>query len=263
MKSKDDTAAINQRHWEQEVEKGCGFTIPWLDLDRDVLQQFAEGLLDPVPEHLLSEFPPCVFAGAEGMDVLCLASGGGQQSAMFGVLGACVTVVDLTEGQLAGDRKAAAHYGYEIKDIQADMRDLSCLDDESFDLVYQGPSMAYVPDVREVYPEVARVLRRGGVYRADGGNPAVQFVDWDGEGYRITRPYAERVGRQGVDGQGAIEFRHYLSDVFNGLLAAGFGIEEVCESPAHLQRDPDAAPGSWKHVQMHLPHNFAIVARKM
>jgi SAM-dependent methyltransferase len=263
MKTKDEIAAVNQRLWEEEVKKGCGFTIPWLDLDRDVLEKFVEGRLNPVPDRLLTEFPPHVFGGAEGKDVLCLASGGGQQSAMFGVLGARVTVVDLTEGQLAGDRKAAEHYGYDVRTIQADMRDLSCLDAESFDLVYQGPSMGYIPDVREVYREVARVLRKGGLYRADGENPAVQFVDWDGEGYRITRPYAERVGRRGEDGQGAFDFRHYLSDTFNGLLAAGFRIEEVCESPAHLQHDPDAVPGSWKHVQMHLPNCFAIVARKM
>jgi len=262
MRPRDEIAEANQRLWEEEVRKGCGFTIPWLDLDRDVLKRFAEGRLDPVPERLLSDFPAHVFADVEGKDVLCLASGGGQQSAMFGVLGARVTVVDLTEGQLAGDRKAAEHYGYEIEAIQADMRDLSCLDDESFDLVYQGPSMGYIPDVREVYAEVARVLRRGGLYRADGYNPAVQFVDWDGEGYSITRRYAERVVRRGEDGQGAFDFRHYLSDAFNGLLGAGFTIEEVHESPVHFQVDADAAPGSWKHVQMHVPGHFAVLARR-
>jgi len=262
MGKQDEIAWINERHWERQVEEGCGFTVPWLDLDRDLLRQFAAGLLSAIPEPLLTEYPPGVFAGVEGKDVLCLASGGGQQSAVFGLLGARVTVVDLTEGQLAGDRKAAAHYGYEVTPIRADMRDLSCLDDGSFDLVYQGPSMAYIPDVREVYSEVARVLRKGGLYRADAGNPAVQFVDWDGEGYRITRPYAERIGRPGDDGKGAIEFRHYLSDTFNGLLAAGLSVEEVCEAPEHFQCAPEALPGSWEHYLMHVGSGFAIVARK-
>lgn len=109
--------------------------------------------------------PRNILTDVDDKDVLCLASGGGQQSAVFGLLGARVTVVDLAQGQLAGDREAAAHYGYEVTTIQADMRDPSCLDDESFDLVFQATSMGYVPHVREVYSQVARVLRSGGLYR--------------------------------------------------------------------------------------------------
>jgi ubiquinone/menaquinone biosynthesis C-methylase UbiE len=47
--------------------------------------------------------------------------------------------------------------------IQGDMQDLSCLDDESFDLVY-GTGMAFVPDARQAYSEVAKMLRMGALY---------------------------------------------------------------------------------------------------
>ena len=63
------------------------------------------------------------------------------------------------------------------------MRDLSILADESFDLVY-GMGTCYIPDVREVFVGVARVLRTGGIYRPDFMSPAVEFVDdtdWDDE----------------------------------------------------------------------------------
>ena len=82
-------------------------------------------------------YPPESLLGVKGKDVLCLASGGGQQSAVFGLLGANVTVVDLSQGQLDGDKTAAKHYGYSIQTVQADMRDLSCLSSDSFDLVHQ------------------------------------------------------------------------------------------------------------------------------
>ena len=209
MPEQDQIAIVNKAWWEKMVQEGCGFTQPWLDLDPDLVRRHARGQLDPVPEPLIEMYPAHVLAGVEDKDVLCLATGGGQQSAIFGLLGARVTVVDLAEGQLAGDREAAAHYGYEVTTFQADMRDLSCLEDESFDLVYQAPAMAYVPDVRPVYAEVARVLRRGALYRVALTNPAIQFVDdgsWDGEGYRISVPYAVR--RLDKDGEGAIEFRH-------------------------------------------------------
>lgn len=263
MSSQDETAAINERHWEKMVKEGCGFTRPWLNLDSRLVREFARGQLEPAPQPLIEVYPSSVLADVEGKDVLCLACGGGQQSAVFGLLGARVTVVDLAEGQLDGDRTAAARYGYEVTTIRADMRDLSCVGDESFDLVYQAPSMGYVPDVRQVYSEVARALRTGGLYRADAGNPAVSFVDtdsWDGRGYRITVPYAAGRVENGRDGPA--EFRHHLGDIFNGLLAVGLSIQEVHDAPCNLRHDPQARPGSWEHIQLYVPWSFAILARK-
>jgi SAM-dependent methyltransferase len=210
--------------------------------------------------------PLSVLADAGGKDVLCLASGGGQQSAVFGLLGARVTVLDLTEGQLDGDRTAAAHYGYDLVAIQGDMRDLSGLADESFDLVYQGNTMSWVPDARQVYAGVARVLRKGGVYRVHFPNPATEFVDcdsWDGEGYRLTVPYGvtEQVLRPGVDGPDCIQFRHHLGEVFNGLLDVGLSIRRVQDAPHYFREYADAPPGSWDHWLMFVG-GFAIVATK-
>jgi ubiquinone/menaquinone biosynthesis C-methylase UbiE len=241
------------------VKEGCEFTRPWLELDASLIDQYVKGQLNPIPEPLLAMYPPNVLADVEGKDVLCLAAGGGQQSAVFGLLGAHVTVVDLAEGQLKGDREAARHYGYGIETIQGDMRDLSGLGDRRFDLVY-GTGMSYVPEVKQVYSEVARVLRTRGKYRVDFTNPATEFVDcqdWDGKGYRITRPYTERIRR---NKDGPTEFRHTLSSIFNELLAAGLSIEHVQEAPYYKQH-VQAAPGSWQHWQTYIT-GFAIIAKK-
>ncbi|MBT7913948.1 hypothetical protein HN588_08585 [Candidatus Bathyarchaeota archaeon] len=130
----------------------------------------------------------------------------------------------------------------------------------NFDLVYQAPSMGYVPDVREVYAQVVSVLKSGGVYRVDAGDPGVQFADdtWE-SGYRITEPFSTK-SRTREDG--GVEFRHYLSDVFNGLVEVGFEIQQVDEMPGHMNMDPNAEPGSWDHILGHLPWIFAVVARK-
>lgn len=260
---KDYIAEVNERHWNKMVEEGCGFTRPWLNLDRAVLHQYVKGELEPVPEPLIEMYPASVLVDIDGKDVLCLASGGGQQSAVFSLLGSRVTVVDLTEGQLNGDRKAAAFYGYQVTTVKADMRDLSMLRDKSFDLVYQAPSISYVPDVRPVYSEVSRVLRDGGIYRVEFSNPATQFVDsdsWDGQGYRITVPYS--VHQIEKEGRGAADFRHFLKDIFNGLLEVKFIIQAVQEAPYHLQKDIQAPPGSWEHWLMYVQGQFAIVAKK-
>ena len=254
----DEVAIANRKLWEDEVKKGCGYTIPWLDLDVSLLHQYADGELEFLPEPFTCMYPASTFADVEGKDVLCLASGGGQQSAVFSLLGARVTVVDLAKGQLEGDRKAAVHYGYDITTFHADMRDLSCLPDQAFDLVY-GTALCYIPDVHKVYAGVARVLRTGGLFRVDTGQPVAHFVAWDGKGYRITKPYADRIDRRA---SGAIEFRHYMDDIFNGLLDLGFSIQRVCEAPYYKRLDPSAPLGSWTHEQAYVAGGFAIVARK-
>ncbi|MBI5094127.1 MAG: class I SAM-dependent methyltransferase [Candidatus Hydrogenedentes bacterium] len=255
----DEVAVANRRLWEEEVRKGCGYTVPWLDIDVSLLRRFAEGKLSILPEPMTGIFPFSILADVEGKDVLCLAAGGGQQSAVFSLMGARVTVVDLAEGQLEGDRKAAQHYGYHVTTCHADMRDLSCLNDDSFDLVFQANSMAYVPDVRVVYSEVARVLRRGGIYRVDCSNPANTFVKWNGAAYSITAPYSETTLRRE---DGGIEFRHYIDDVFNGLLDSGFSIQRVHEEVFSRQTDCGAVAGSWHHERAYVAGGFIIIARK-
>jgi ubiquinone/menaquinone biosynthesis C-methylase UbiE len=258
MREKDEVAIANERHWDRMVKEGCGFTIPWLDLDPDIIRRYAKGELDTVPKNLTVMTPHDILADVEGKDVLCLSAGGGQQSAVFGVLGARVTVVDLARGQLEADRKAAEHYGYEITTIHSDMRDLSCPDDESFDMVY-GTAICYVPDTRQVYSEVARVLRPGGVYRVDFHQPAVHFVACDGDVYRIARPYCEKIDRRE---DGAIEFRHYMDDIFNGLIEVGLSIRQVVDLSRNKKPDLQAPPGSWMHEEPYIGGRFVIVATK-
>jgi len=258
MKIRDEVASANELHWEKMVREGCGFTIPWLNLDPDLIRQYARGELDPVPEPLTEMSPHNVFADVEDRNVLCLACGGGQQSAVFALLGARVTVVDLAQGQLDGDRKAAEYYGYEITTIHSDMRDLSCLSDGSFDIVY-GTAMCYVPDTWQVYSEVARVLSPGGLYRTDWHQPAVHFATWDGDGYRITKPYSEKVDYRE---DGAIEFRHYMDDIFNGLLDVGLSIRQVDDLSRYQKLNPQSPPGTWTHERAYVGGEFVVVAQK-
>ncbi len=254
----------NKAFWEKMVKEECGFTKPWLDLDTKILKKLANGKLKNPPAPLNDIYPVSIFRGLKNKNVLCLASGGGQQSAVFGLLGAKVTVVDITGGQLEADRKAAAHYVYRVRTIWGDMNDLSMLKAGSFDLVYQAPSMGYVPDVEKVYKQVYRVLKKGGLYRADAQNPQSQFIyesSWDGKGYRITVPYAVKAMQRAED-EKVIEYRHYLDEIFNGLVDCGFVIEHVEEMPKGLYQKKNARPGSWEHSLLYIPGCFAILARK-
>jgi SAM-dependent methyltransferase len=264
MSEPDNLARRNHQAWEKDVQQNGPYTMPWLDLEPNVLRAFAEGEIETLPEPYAYIYPHFILRNLAGKEVLCLASGGGQQSAVFGLLHAKVTAFDLTEGQLAADRKAAEHYEYAIKTIQGDMRDLSRLPPESFDLVYQAISLCFVPDVRQVYREVARVLRPGSLYRVGHLNPATYLIDeetWDGTAYRIDGPY---VGGQlpADEGEEFFEFRHLFGDIFNGLMETGFVIEGVWEDPRHLRHDPQAQPGTDRHLLNIVQKFFCIIARK-
>jgi SAM-dependent methyltransferase len=255
----DDIAGGNRRFWSDLVRKRCAYTLPWSDLDPDMVRSFAEGEIDTLPRPYLYIYPGWILEDVAGKDVLCLASGGGQQSAVFGILGAKVTVLDLTDEQLASDRRVAGIFGYDVRTLTGDMRDLSVFADSEFDMVYQAISMCFVPTVREVYREVARVLRPGGLYRVAHCDPATQTVEetsWDNEGYRILEPY--NLGR--ISDTDSYEFRHSYSDMFNGLIDLGFAIRGVYEDPRHSCAQAGADGGSYDHMLGFVLKYFAIVA---
>ena len=257
----DDIARRNRQHWEDLAGRGMEYTIPWLDLDPDLVTSFAAGRIDVLPEPYTFIFPRSVFEDVAGKRVLCLASGGGQQSAFFGLLGAGVTVLDLTPAQLEGDRRVAEHFGYEVETVVGDMRDLSAFHDAAFDIVYQAISIVFVPDVRKVYGEVVRILKPGGTYCVCHCNPATQVIEetsWDGEGYRVREPYFGGC----IEDAESMEYRHLLRDMFNGLIEAGFTIVRVEEDPRHLKPPAGAEPGTARHMLGYVQNYFAVVSRK-
>jgi SAM-dependent methyltransferase len=256
----DELARYNKERWEDLARADIAFSRPALGLD----VASARRMLDPRG----------LLGGVEGKSVLCLAGGGGQQSAAFGILGADVTVLDLSETQLERDREAAAHYGLSVQTVQGDMRDLSRFAGGAFDVVWHPHSIKFVPDVRAVFREVARVLRPGGLYQVDCPNPFVAGVDerdWNGEGYPLKLPYVDGAEVLSADSrwevwdrggnrrlvEGPKEFRHALSTLVNGLVENGFHIlglwEDLCE-------DADAPPGTWEHFKRVAPPGFSVWA---
>jgi hypothetical protein len=89
---------------------------------------------------------------------------------------------------------------------------------------------------------------------------------WDGTGYRISEPYIGgpiRMRDDGtesmLDGEPTGEFRHLLSDIFNGLVNSGFEICGLWEDPAG---NIDAEPGSDEHMRAFIQEYFCILAKK-
>jgi SAM-dependent methyltransferase len=259
--------------WDRQAAEGGPYSRPSLDLQREDVHALLSGARPPVESAV---YPVELLASVAGEPVLCLASGGGQQSAFFGLAGARVTVLDLSAGQLEADRRAAAHHGYPVQLVKGDMRDLSAFPGGAFSLVYQPVSACFVPELRTLYHEVYRVVRPGGRYKVAHCNPATyatSFVGgdcgWDGFGYRIAEPFGggpirrDASGRENLrEGTPTGEHVHLLADIFGELVAAGFRVEQVMEDPRHLRGAGDSVPGSEEHYVRTVAQYFAIVARR-
>jgi SAM-dependent methyltransferase len=250
----DSIAQYNIDRWSELVKAKAIFTRPRLDLDAAAAQEFVD------PEGRLGD--------VQGKRALCLAAGGGQQSVAFALLGAEVTVVDLSAEQLEQDRLAAAHYGLAIAIIQADMRDLSALPAVAFDLVFHPYSINFVPSARAVFAQVARVIRPGGLYYFNCANPCfagLMVQEWDGRGYPLHRPYAGGVEIRYADESwvfrgempeealnGPVEYKHTLGTLVNGLIEQGFVIQRV-EEEFLGKPDINAEPGTTEHFSAIAP----------
>jgi len=184
-----------------------------------------------------------------GKRILCLAAGGGKHGPLFAKAGAIVTVVDISPEMLALDRKIAAELGAQVRTVEASMDSLAMLPESAFDAVVQPVSTCYVPDVRKVYAEVARVLVGGGVYISQHKQPAALQAEAvpSGRGYLVTEPYHRQGPLPHAQGDfphresGAMEFLHTWESLLGGLCRSGFVIEDLIE-PRHTDNRASYLP---------------------
>jgi SAM-dependent methyltransferase len=164
----------NRRAWDAAVRGKSEWTVP---VGPEVIAAARRGewsiVLTPTKAVPRNWFP----ADLQGVRVLCLASGGGQQGPVLAAAGAVVTVFDNSPRQLAQDRKVAKREKLEIVTEQGDMADLSRFAGGSFDLIVHPVSNVFVPAVRPVWNEAFRVLRAGGELLAGFCNPAMFIFD--------------------------------------------------------------------------------------
>jgi SAM-dependent methyltransferase len=190
-----------------------------------------------------------------GVDVLCLASGGGRQGPIPAAPGAGVTVFDNSPKQLAQDELVVARDGLSRRTLLGDRRDLTAFTDQGFDLVPNPVSNRFCPDLAPVWSECFRVLRPGGTPLVGFMNPDLYIVDvevMDSRGEFVvwpSWPYADvphlsADERERVFGRNAaVEYGHTVTEQIGGQLAAGFVITGFVEAPHHSNPTAQYLPG--------------------
>ncbi|MFO7636404.1 MAG: class I SAM-dependent methyltransferase [Clostridia bacterium] len=235
-----DVLDHNRMAWDEEARKGNMWTIP---VDPLVIRQAREGIIELLltPTRFV---PGDWYPDLEGADVLCLASGGGQQAPVFAAAKANVTLLDNSPIQLDRDRQVAERENLEIRLEQGDMRDLSRFSDASFDLIFHPVSNCFTHDVTAVWRECHRVLKKQGVLLAGFNNPLLyifDFQEWDEHGKLVVRykiPYSD-IGQlpkdileQRIKNKETLEFGHSLEDQIGGQTRAGLVLTGLYEDTA-------------------------------
>ncbi len=159
----------NSKAWDKAVDEADQWTVPVSpELVADARRGNWKILLTPE-----KPVPRAWFGEIAGKDVLCLASGGGQQAPILATAGANVTSFDNSQKQLEQDKLVAEREGLKIRLEQGDAADLSRFDDSSFDLIFNPCSNLFMPQLEPVWKQCFRVLRPGGTLMAGATNPVV------------------------------------------------------------------------------------------
>lgn len=221
----------NSKIWDKRSENNDRWSIA---VSSEEVQLAREGVwhivLTPTKPVPANWFPRKL----EGKKILCLASGGGQQGPILAAAGADVTVFDNSKVQLEKDEYVAQRDNLKIKTVQGNMQDLSVFEDESFDCIVHPWSNGYIDNVRPVWKECARVLKKNGLLLAGFGNPiscifnvgkfekgilqvenAILYADID----HMDDPETKAI----VEADGYL-WSHTLEDQIQGQIDAGFAI---------------------------------------
>ena len=225
-----DIRAYNRRAWDQRVAEGDEWTIP---VSSEVIQAAKQGEWQiyltrsrPVPQEW--------FPVIQNADVLCLASGGGQQAPVLAAAGANVTLLDNSPAQLDQDRMVTQRDDLNLTIIEGDMNDLSQFPDCSFDLIVNPISNLFIPHLQPLWEACFRILRPAGVLMAGFMNPAFYIFDrelMDNQGklkVRHALPYSDLDSLSATKREAylqagwPLEFGHTLEAQIGGQFQAGF-----------------------------------------
>ena len=170
-----------------------------------------------------------VLGDVTGKDVLELGCGAAEWSRALARAGARPVGLDNSEARLEHARKALAAEGLDFPLLHASAERVP-LPDASFDVVMCDYGATTFADPYLVVPEVARLLRPGGLFAFSGATPLEWLcLDEEADAYvpRLCRPL---FGMHRWDSPGgAVQFQLPIGEWIRLFVASGFVVEDLVE----------------------------------
>ena len=211
-----DLIKHNSDAWDKKVDEGSRYTQR---VSSETIEKSKTGKWEisvTTEKSVPRDWFPEVI---DGLKILCLASGGGQQGPILAAAGADVTVTDISKKQLEQDEIVAERDGLTLRTVQGDL---------------------FVKDVKPVWNEISRVLKNKGILIAGFTNPLLWIFDDNQERKGIldvknsipssTLDYLPKDEIQDyIKSNNTIEYAHTLEDQIQGQIDAGFVISGFYE----------------------------------
>lgn len=170
-----------------------------------------------------------VLGEVTGRDILELGCGGAQWSIALARAGARPVGLDLSERQLAHARTLTRAAGIDLPLLQADAEALP-LAEASFDIVFCDYGAMTFADPDRTVPEVARVLRPGGLFAFNTSSPILDLCwpdDAERAGDRLVHDY---FGMHQFDADdGKVSFQLPYSEWIHLFRSCGFTVLDLIE----------------------------------
>lgn len=211
------------------------------------------------PSLVLSPAEMPFLKDVDRKEVCVLGSGDNEVAFALVGLGGHVTSVDISERRLDIAVDRARTLGLHLSFLRADVKDLSALEDNAFDLVYTGGHMSvWVSDIRTYYAEAARILKPGALFVVNEYHPIRRM--WLGaEGPKPRQRYFNRGPYTYLADEGLSTFEYHwtVADHIQAVVDAGCRIVKVEEYGEKIEDE------FWVDANLDkLPAYLMIVGRK-
>jgi SAM-dependent methyltransferase len=270
-----DLAADRYRTFREAGWRRC-LTDPSLGFERGSLALLQQYVGD------LSGKSACVLGSGDNYAAFALAG-----------LGADVTSVDISQGQLDVAAERAAQLGIDIHFVRGDVTDLPTLADEPFHFVCSTNGvMIWITDPKAYYSEACRILKPGGIFLSYDIHPFQRPWNDAPEPLKMVKPYFDsgskewlyspKSGKTRLASDVPLEEREGKISAFKCNWTIGELLMALLDANLellHILEEPDTDPAFWmvdvvddklerdlidwrKNPRVGLPVWLTLVARK-
>lgn len=207
-----------------------------------------------------------LLGNLKGKQVLEIGCGGAQCGIAIAKKGARVTGIDISVEQLKFAENLAKKNKVNIKLMRGTYQDLSRIDSNSKNIVFSAFALHYSPDIKKVFKQVYRVLKKGGIFVFSLDHPFYKIVS--PKNLKLKQSYFKTGKIEVVFADKTKKFvmyDHTFSELFNPLIEAGFKVEKIIEPDSRKKYSYDPWYGLWDYKPKLLkmvPPTIIFKARK-
>jgi SAM-dependent methyltransferase len=210
-----EQALRNREYWDRQSDEYQAIHGPQLNVDDLVWGAWS-----------IREAEVGALGEVEGKDILELGCGAARWSIELARRGARPVGLDSSARQLEHARRLLAEKGIEFPLVHASAEEIP-LPDESFDVVFSDHGALTWADPYVVVPEVARVLRAGGILAFNVSSPLLLMCSNKNADRRLHRSYFELDA--GPAGSAAADYKLTDGQWIRLLRGNGFSVEGLAE----------------------------------